>query len=649
MKHSRAFLVIPFLVVYNLYAQPMTPFEKGVNLSNWFQGGSIQDVNFLKYNYDDFVDIQSLGVDVIRLPINLHGMSSGDPDYILDPILLDFLDNIVDWTETLGLHLILDNHSFDDGGPTTVAVNTPLSKVWPQLAEHFIDRDSTLYFEIKNEPWDIDDFIWGAVQENIINIIRVIDPNRTLIVGPASWNSYNNLDAMMHYSDDNLIYTFHFYDPFIFSHQGATWTSPSMGPLTGVPFPHGAAAMPACPPSLVGTWIQSNMASYSTHGTVANMYSLLDIATAFRTNRNVPIYCGEFGVLNHNSDPSHRVAWYRATTQYLDSLQIGWTMWDYHGGFGLFERYSEGMFDHDLNIPLIEAIGFIAPPQTEYTRQADSVGFYIYDDFIAKSISPDFNIDGEVLIYDTEDPLMGDYNLRWNGGVQYNRMTFDFSPDRDLSQLHANDYILTFWAKGAGDQVDFDIRFIDSKTDVPEDHPWRLTQNLLGTGFQWNNTWQYIQVPISNMVETGSWDGAWFDPEGLFDWTDIDVLEFALESGSFDTGELFLDEIRIVDQNTAFTYGNAQKPSSFTLSQNFPNPFNPSTSIQYSLNRPGYATLIIYDITGRVVEILTSKNLDAGNYSVSWLPVEGNIEAGVYLAQLRAAEQSKVIKMLLLK
>jgi len=153
MKRLQMSFILLLLTVPSLTAQPAAPFEKGVNLSNWFQESSIQEVQFSRYTYDDFVDIQSLGVDVIRLPINFHGMSSGDPDYIVDPILLDFLDQIIDWTEALGLHLILDNHSFDSGGATTPAINQPLSLIWPQLAAHFIDRDSTLYVEIKNEPW----------------------------------------------------------------------------------------------------------------------------------------------------------------------------------------------------------------------------------------------------------------------------------------------------------------------------------------------------------------------------------------------------------------------------------------------------------------------------------------------------------------
>ncbi len=649
MNRTKKTLLLSLVIICFLQAQPLAPFERGVNLSNWFQESSIQDVHFSRYTYDDFVDIQSLGVDVIRLPVNFHGMSSGDPDYILDPILLDFLDQIIDWTEELGLHLILDNHSFGSGGATTPAIHQPLSKIWPQLAEHFLDRDSSLYFEIKNEPWGITDFIWDTIQQSIVNLIRETDSNRTLIVGPSSWNSYNNLDEMMNYADDNLLYTFHFYDPFIFTHQGASWTDPSMEPLVGVPFPYGASAMPPVPPELVGTWVHSNMSSYSSQGNVAHMRSLLDIAASFRASRDVPIYCGEFGALNHNSDPDQRVEWYRATTQYLDSLNIGWTMWDYHGGFGLFERTSHGLFDHDLNIPLLEAMGFNTPPQTAFVRQADSVGFYIYDDFIGQNIFSDFNTDGLVTLYSSDNPRVGSYHLSWSQATQYERIGFNFSPDRDFSRFLRDEYILTCWIRGVGQPIGFDIRFIDTKNALPEDHPWRMTKTLSSSDMQWDGSWQYIQIPLSEFVETGSWDGTWYDPAGLFDWSDIDVLEFVAEHGDFGSSELSLDEIRIVDQTTAGLNEGIEIPTSLRLSQNFPNPFNPSTTIKYSLAESSFVRLSIYDLSGGLVETLVLEKKDAGAHTTTWNAGQGDIEAGIYFARLDVGTHSQVVKMILLK
>jgi len=649
MRNICSIFILVQCSVQLLLAQPLTPFQKGVNLSNWFQSSTVQEVNFSKYTYDDFVDIQSLGVDVIRVPINLHGMSSGEPDYILDPLLLFFLDQIIDWTEALGMHLILDNHSFDDGEPTTPAIYTPLSKVWPQLAEHFLGRDSTLYFEIKNEPFEITDMIWDTIQQNIVNLIRETDPHRILIVGPANWNSYHNLHAMLNYTDENLIYTFHFYDPFVFTHQGASWTSPSMEPLTGVPFPYGASPMPTCPPSLVGTWIQSNLANYAGQGTAEHMRNLLDIAVAFRTARGVPIYCGEFGTYMRNADPDQRVTWYEETTGYLDSLAIGWTMWDYHGGFGLFEPNSNGMFHHDLNIPLVEAMGFNPPPQSDYVKRPDSVGFYLYDDFIAQGISPDLSSNGEIDLYASTNPRSGNFNMDWSEADQYDRIGFDFKPDKDLTLLHDQNFVLTLWIAGSGTPVDLDIRFVDTKTDLPEDHPWRMSTTLTSGDLIWDGDWQYIQIPLDSFAESGSWDGTWYNPAGLFDWSDIDALQIVSENGDFGATVFSFDEIRIVDATTAHGSPPRTLPSSFSMTSSFPNPFNPSTTIRYSLPDQGFVELSIYDLTGRLVESLISEIRPSGSHVVTWQPDPSLVTTGVYLARLKAGNESATIKMLLLK
>jgi len=65
---------------------------------------------------------------------------------------------------------------------------------------------------------------------------------------------------------------------------------------------------------------------------------------------------------------------------------IAWTTWDYQGGFGLFKKGSNEQFNYDLNIPLVQDLGLIAPPQQVYVLTPDQVGFDIYTDFIGEKI-----------------------------------------------------------------------------------------------------------------------------------------------------------------------------------------------------------------------------------------------------------------------
>ncbi len=88
-------------------------------------------------------------------------------------------------------------------------------------------------------------------------------------------------------------------------------------------------------------------------------------------------------------------------------------------------------------------------------------------------------------------------------------------------------------------------------------------------------------------------------------------------------------------------------PSAFELYQNCPNPFNAETRISYSLSAGCKVTIYIYDLLGRRIQILENENQPPGKYSIVWNA--SDLPTGVYLARLRAGEQSKSIKMLLLK
>lgn len=397
------------------------PFTKGVNLTNWFQVGNAKQIQFTKYTKQDFENIQGLGCDVIRLPINLHFMTDGAPAYVLDPLFLSFLNEAVNWAEELGMHLILDNHTFDPADDTDPNIGEVLEKVWIQMATHFKDRSELIYYEVLNEPHGISDVLWNNIQQNIVTAIRNIDTKHTIVIGPASWNSYNNLAAMPEYQDDNLLYTFHFYDPFIFTHQGASWVGPSMEPLAGVPFPYAAAQMPIFPNSLNGSWIESSFNNYNNDGKLATVKSLIDIAVDFREARNVPIYCGEFGVYIPNSQKEDRVYWYEEVRKYLEEKNIAWTMWDYHGGFGLFEAGGNDLFAHDVNTDLVVALGLNVPAQSPYEIRPDTVGFSIYSDYIGERIFEASYSEGEIDFYNTNLPNNDSYSLFWAEAKQYNK------------------------------------------------------------------------------------------------------------------------------------------------------------------------------------------------------------------------------------
>ena len=93
-------------------------------------------------------------------------------------------------------------------------------------------------------------------------------------------------------------------------------------------------------------------------------------------------------------------------------------------------------------------------------------------------------------------------------------------------------------------------------------------------------------------------------------------------------------------------------PKEFALHLNYPNPFNPTTTIRFELPKPSMVYLVIYDILGREVARLKQEQLGAGYHQVRWNGRDRagrDLSSGLYFARLATPEYSRTIKLLLLK
>ncbi|NND07147.1 MAG: cellulase family glycosylhydrolase [Saprospiraceae bacterium] len=608
-------LFFMLLMVEIVFAQ-QTPFNRGVNLTEWFQVGSPGAIHFSRYDQKDFEQIKQLGCDVVRLPINLHAMTSGAPDHVLDPLFTRFLDQAISWAEDLELYLILDNHSFDPNVSTDPSIENTLVPVWTNMAARYSDRSEFLLYEVLNEPHGISDAVWNAIQANVIKGIRSVDEKHTIVVGGPQFNSYLNLQAIPDFGDNNLIYTFHFYDPFIFTHQGATWVSPAID-LVDVPFPYDASSMPPLPSSLNNSWVAFSYANYFNEGTEERVKALIDVAVRFRNERNVPVYCGEFGVFQPNSAEPDRVAYYELVRSHLEENGISWTIWDYHGGFGVFREDGNGLFEHDLNVELLEALDLNIPEQTEFEMKPVSEGFPIYRDLIESQIF-DIGFGGRTNYYVDENPNYGEYNLSWSEVDQYNTLGFDFLPNKDMSQLVVDGYALDLFVKSEESDLMFDVRFVDTNLEG-EDLPWRMRYTIGPDQVSWDGTWQHLFIPLSDFTEHGAWDNEWFEPQGLFDWRSIDRFEVSTEFGAIESNDLQLDQIVVTNLDTAqvqLSTANFSNTQAFTFDI-VPNPVEDLVYVRSTITNT--LELQFYDAVGKLMHV-ASINSNDSSLSLSALP-----------------------------
>ena len=184
--------------------------------------------------------------------------------------------------------------------------------LWQQIAQHYQDYPNTVMLELLNEPnSNLTEPIWNEYALQLVDLIRAIDPERTLIYGGVDWNGIERLEGLaLPENTDNLIITFHNYSPFEFTHQGAEWVG-------------GANAW-------LGT-IWDNATGR------AEMSANFDIATDWQAVHNLPLLMGEFGAYS-KADMDSRQAWTRAMVEEAEARGIGWCYWEYAAGFGIYDR-----------------------------------------------------------------------------------------------------------------------------------------------------------------------------------------------------------------------------------------------------------------------------------------------------------------------
>ena len=173
----------------------------------------------------------------------------------------------------------------------------------------------------------------------------------------------------------------------------------------------------------------------------------------------------------------------------------------------------------------------------------------------------------------------------------------------------------------------------------------------------------YIVVGMLDSDSSAVGAGAMYFQNAASSWTEFDIpiyytpglpnpVQTFISIFIFDsTGQANSGSFALID-HLSFTDPSAVEqisglPQDFSLSQNYPNPFNPSTKIEYSIPEASFVQLKVYDILGNEVAELVNEEQSAGTYRADF--IADNLSSGFYVAQLRAGNYTKTIKMTLLK
>ncbi len=330
---------------------------KGVNLGGWFsQIDAIEEKDPSTFpgvdghietflGSDDFERIAAWGFDHVRLPV--------DWQIVFDETLspredrLRRLDKAIADIRARGLEVLLDlhrcpGHDFHEGTTRDQPLFTDPSalagacRVLSLLSERY-GTDPGCAIELLNEPTAPDAATWNRIAKTLFAQVRAHAPRSTIVVGSNRWNSAPEFAHLEPMDDDNVLYSFHFYNPVLFSHQKAPWIAHEAF--------HQARAWPGdyvLPPDAdhrlpleSGRWDRDRLAQ------------CLEPVVAFRERYGLRVSCDEFGVYKAGPARVHQLAWIRDLLGLFTQHGIGWTYWNYRNlDFGLLSR-GESLFAED--------------------------------------------------------------------------------------------------------------------------------------------------------------------------------------------------------------------------------------------------------------------------------------------------------------
>ena len=107
------------------------------------------------------------------------------------------------------------------------------------------------------------------------------------------------------------------------------------------------------------------------------------------------------------------------------------------------------------------------------------------------------------------------------------------------------------------------------------------------------------------------------------------------------------NNVEVETQSYEINFSDSVLPVKTELSGSYPNPFNPTTSINYGLEKDGHVEIMIYDAAGRLVEELVNGHQDGGSYSITWNA--SNQASGMYFVKMIAGDVAQTQKLVLLK
>lgn len=280
----------------------------------------------------DIRSIASFGVDHIRLGFDQIVLEEAPGVY--RERTFGRIDAFIEWCDRAGVRPILNLHKavgnycdikesvslLDDAG-----LQERFVALWVAFEQRYRHRPDVA-FELLNEVRDVSPDLWNDLAQRTLERLRGLNPTRPIIIGSTCWNSPDTLKHLRLYDDENVIYTFHTYSPFEFTHQ--------QGVLQAAPLYYNRKmAYPSDiePYRDFRRFVYGDKNPYPGVERVDREWLRRGLQPAFDFARSHPdktLWCGEFGTIRH-CRLEYRENWMRDVISLLKDNDIPYCVWNY--------------------------------------------------------------------------------------------------------------------------------------------------------------------------------------------------------------------------------------------------------------------------------------------------------------------------------
>lgn len=322
-----------FVQCLDVYAQNNRTTLIGVNITDYQKGTrNLKKINTYKIK-KKIKELYKKGIVDIRLPFSFY--KNLDSKHRISKSFKKKIKSLVKYTENKKINLILCNFDEKFTMSTYKSKEKDLIVNWIDLIDYIFKYDTYTQYELLNEP-KLYPNEWWEFASYMVSEINTRYPDKKIIIGATNYNSIYELSRLKPLPFRNIVYSFHFYEPFIFTHQGASWIN-SQNATIGIPYPYSTNTMPLLHTDAYGTDGVVNYKDYDLTGNKKALLQKIGIIYYWSKQYNVPLLCSEFGVIEkaNNLDKCNYLI---DLKDVLETYNIKGYVWEHEGNFGMMTK-----------------------------------------------------------------------------------------------------------------------------------------------------------------------------------------------------------------------------------------------------------------------------------------------------------------------